>query len=166
MVVRAKHKLKGINLCWTSNFFPWVICIFSTLFYANEESDSIILVKIATSVLCILLSYPNNLALAVSQTIFHPVRLKILLCSAFIPLKWHLESDALCVIEDGLKVDSINCLSNLYHTQHHLGRVCNKAKREEINSAFGVSESRRGLEAIGTIFCLLFVPQFQEIFRF
>ena len=166
MVVRAKHKLKGINLCWTSNFFPWVICIFSTLFYANEESDSIILVKIATSVLCILLSYPNNIALAVSQTIFHPVRLKILLCSAFIPLKWHLESDALCVIEDGLKVDSINCLSHLYHTQHHRGRVCNKAKREEINSAFGVSESRRGLEAIGTIFCLLFVPQFQEIFRF
>ena len=141
-----------------------MICIFSTLLYANEETDSIILVKIATSVLCILLSY-SNIALAVSQTIFYPVTLKILLCSAFIPLKWHLESDALCVIEDGLKVDSINCLSNLYHTQHHLGTVCNKAKREEINSAFGVSESRWCLEAIGTIFCWLFVPQFQEFLR-
>lgn len=143
-----------------------MLCISSILFYANHETDSIITVKIASHVLWILLNYSNNIEFAVFQTIFYPVELKILLWSAFIPLKWHLESDALCVIEDGLKVDSINCLSNLYHTQHHLGTVGNKTEREEINSASGISESMRGWEAIGTILCLQFVTQFQEFVRF
>lgn len=103
---------------WGQNItlFMSDMCLFQTISCKYKKTDSIITVKIAPNVLVILLSYSSNKACEVFQIIFYPVRLNILLQSVFLPLKWHLKSDALCVIEERLKVDPIHCLSNLYHT--------------------------------------------------
>lgn len=75
----TKHNLNGKKFMLNLKFFHERYVSIPHNFMQIQETHSIITVKISFNILCILLSYSSNKALAVFQTIFYWVRLKILL---------------------------------------------------------------------------------------